>query len=83
MLWLLSVEHDVLALVTLTAEHDGVLTLTAELNDVLADELDDVLTLTTEFMTGFFARAKVPANYANIARANKCCCMQRMLAQCK
>ena len=83
-LMILTAEHgDVLALVSLTTEQDDVLTSTAELNDVLADELDDVLTLTTEFMTGLLARAKVPANYANIARANKCCCMQRMLAQCK
>ena len=83
-LMILTAEHgDVLTLVTLTAEHDDVLTLTAELDDVLSDELDDVSTLTTEFMTGFLARANVPANYANIARANKCCCMQRMLAQCK
>ena len=77
-------EHgDVLTLVTFTAEHDDLLTLTAELGYVLIDELDDMLTLTTEVMTDFLARANVPANYANIARANKCCFMQRMLAQCK
>ena len=83
-LMILTAEHgDVLTLVTLTAEHDDVLTLTAELDDVLSGELDDALTVTTGFMMDFLARANVPANYANIARANKCCFMQRLLAQCK